>query len=210
MFAEQEDALQPGDAIAMRDVRGGVVRAVSTAVVVEQSPERLVTWIPIGSPLLLPADADGQLVKTEHVPRLIEVPWNSWGGPVFVWPQAGWHSVRASWNGAGTDRSLDHWYVNLHTPLRRSPYGFDLEDLILDVIVKPDRQSWSWKDEAEFEQTCEAGLIAAQTAKAIRDTGTRVALDALKGEEPFTERWENWQPDPSWQMPTLPPGCTAL
>ena len=163
MLAEQAADFEPGDAIAMCDVRGGVVRAVSTAVVVEHSPEHLVTWIPLGSPLLLPGDAEGRLVKTEHVERLIEVPWNSWGGPVFVWPHGGWHSVRASWGGVDEDRSLDHWYINLHTPLQRSPYGFDLEDLILDVIVKPDRQSWSWKDEAEFDRACAAGIIDAKT-----------------------------------------------
>ncbi|WP_154796398.1 DUF402 domain-containing protein [Occultella kanbiaonis] len=210
MLVEDAEPFVPGDSVAIRDVRGGVVRAVSAAVVVEHSPERLVTWIPLGSPLLLPGDVHGQPVKTERVDRLTEVSWNSWGGPAFVWPQGGWHSVRASWTDAGPDRSLDHWYVNLHTPLRRTSFGFDLEDLILDVIVKPDLRSWSWKDEAEFDEACADGIVEPDLAKIVRDTGTRVAGDAERGSEPFTEAWATWRPDPSWQLPTLPRGCTLL
>ena len=132
------------------------------------------------------------------------------GRPVFIWPQGGWHSVRVSWNGSGADRSLNHWYINLHTPLQRSAYGFDMEDLILDVVVTPDLRSWSWKDEVAFNDACAAGIVDADVAAAVRDIGAREAAGALRGAEPFTQHWASWRPDPSWRMPTLPRDCARL
>lgn len=42
------------------------------------------------------------------------------------------------------------WYIDLQEPLRRTPIGFDTRDYTLDIVVTPDRSSWSWKDEDEF------------------------------------------------------------
>ena len=118
--------------------------------------------------------------------------------------------MRASWSDAGDQRSLDHWYINLHTPLRRSRYGFDIEDLVLDVVVSPDRRSWSWKDEADFDVARANGTISREKAERIRATGTQVAAQALRGDEPFTAEWEHWRPSPEWRLPVLPSGCLAL
>ena len=42
------------------------------------------------------------------------------------------------------------WYVNLETPYTRHDVGVDATDLVLDIVVSPDR-SWVWKDEEEME-----------------------------------------------------------
>lgn len=196
----------PGDQIVFRDVRGGVIRAVSTAVVVEHSSEQLITWIPIGSPLLLPADTDDHLVRTDDFDHLKQVAWDSWGGPLFIWPSGAAYSVRLSWRGSEAGRELDHWYVNLHLPLRPTPLGFDTTDLVLDVVVAPDRRSWSWKDEQAFETARASGQLDAGAATLARTTGLEQAERALAGEWPFEERWVEWRPDPTWRVPVLPPG----
>jgi hypothetical protein len=43
------------------------------------------------------------------------------------------------------------WYVNLETPARRHADGVDTTDLVLDVVVAPDR-TWVWKDEDEMAE----------------------------------------------------------
>lgn len=199
--------LRSGEPVVFRDVRGGRLRAVSAALVVEDTPERLVTWIPLGSPLVLPADASGELVKTEDFDHLVEVAWQGYGGPLFIWPRGQLYSVRLAWDGVGPERSMDHWYVNLHTPLAPSRFGFDMEDLILDVVIPADRQSWMWKDELAFEEAVGAGAIDEATAEAARQAGHQAVELARDGAGPFGEDWPPWSPKPGWRLPTLPDGC---
>jgi predicted RNA-binding protein associated with RNAse of E/G family len=96
------------------------------------------------------------------------------------------------------------WYVNLERPLMRSPVGFDLSDLFLDVYIERDRPA-RWLDEDELEQALAAGLLTPEDAAAARAEGERVLA-----EWPFPTGWEDFRPDPRWEPPQLPAGWDVV
>lgn len=103
------------------------------------------------------------------------------------------------------DQTMKMWYVNLEAPWRRTPRGFDSRDHSLDVVVAPDRSSWSWKDENEIEREIAAGRLTTAEAAQYRREGQRAAQRILRGEPPFDQDWTAWRPDPVWTIPSLPP-----
>ena len=101
------------------------------------------------------------------------------------------------------------WYINLEDPLHRTSIGFDFMDQILDIIVEPDLSSWFWKDEDEFQEAQELGLISPERAGEMRAEGESVVEMLLSGESVFNG-WEQWKPDPAWKIPTLPEGWEKI
>jgi predicted RNA-binding protein associated with RNAse of E/G family len=97
------------------------------------------------------------------------------------------------------------WYINLEDPLRRTFIGFDYMDQLLDIIVQPDLTGWFWKDEDEFQEAQESGLISPEKAGEMRADGERVVRMILSGKSIFNG-WEHWKPDPAWKIPALPEG----
>lgn len=92
----------------------------------------------------------------------------------------------------------------LEAPWRRTPIGFDTQDLVLDVTVAPDLSSWAWKDEDELAWSVEVGKLSAAEAEAIRGAGRR-AIAALEARAwPFVPDWSAYRPDPHWPVPALP------
>ena len=71
--------------------------------------------------------------------------------------------------------------------------GFGLVDYFLDVLVKPDLSSWEWKDEDEFAEAIELGIVSAAKAEYFRCEGRRVAEWICSGISPFNE-WQDWPP----------------
>ena len=88
--------------------------------------------------------------------------------------------------------------------MRRSPGFFDTCDLQLDVIVAPDRKSFQWKDEEELEMAVSEGFQTREAADALRASAEVALADALSGSFAFEDRWAEWQPDPSVDLPGLP------
>ena len=76
-------------------------------------------------------------------------------------------------SGTARDGEFAGWYVNLQEPLRRSPLGFETDDLVLDIRIQPDG-SWAWKDEDELEEAVRLGRFTEDEAQAIRAEGERV------------------------------------
>jgi len=130
-----------------------------------------------------------------------------------------WRTVEHEWHTNRVVRltrfahpySLDHYWdaatdeflgyqVNFQQPLRRSRFGFDTLDLELDITVKPDG-SWRWKDAAEFEEAERKRIFSEQDIQMVQATAVEVAerLDKL-----LPTGWEDWRPDPTWPLPTLP------
>jgi hypothetical protein len=81
-----------------------------------------------------------------------------------------------------------------------------MQDQELDIVIRPDRSAWHWKDEAAFEDMVAAGLFSAEEARAIRAEGERVIRKMQAGEPPFCDGWEDWRPPPEWGLPELPSG----
>ncbi|MDP2920648.1 MAG: hypothetical protein Q8O43_10590 [Dehalococcoidia bacterium] len=66
-----------------------------------------------------------------------------------------------------------------------------------------------WKDEDEFEEAIALGLISPAKARELRAEGERVVRLLQSGKSIFSG-WENWRPDPRWQVPVLPEGWDIL
>ena len=98
------------------------------------------------------------------------------------------------------------WYINLEEPFRRTRFVFDYLDQLLDIIVSPDRTTWQWKDEDEFQEAQDRGLFSPEQARAIRAEGERVVQLLQANKPPFNSGWEQWRPDSAWSLPTLPEG----
>ena len=131
--------------------------------------------------------------------------WAS-GGPAFdyVWDRSNVlrfmregdaHTVELFWDEAW---QFLGWYVNLQAPLVVRGDRFDTTDWALDVWVEPDG-SWRWKDEDDFAQAQELGILSAAAAAEVRAEGERVIA-----ERPWPTGWENWRQPPEWEPLPLP------
>jgi hypothetical protein len=100
--------------------------------------------------------------------------------------------------------SFRGWYVNLERPQMRTELGFDFEDELLDVWVERGREP-EWLDEDELEEAVQRGFFSVERAEQIRTNGEQVLADP-----PWPTGWEDWEPEPGWQAPPLPPGWDQL
>jgi len=191
----------PGDAVVLRQLwRGKVwsafpVRIVAdtdrlTALYMAPGTLRKKAVTPRGGRLRLPSE---DFVLTGAVFR---------GGPALrlSTPGAG-HSVTAFWDETSV---LVGWYVDLCEPLRRSRFGFDYMDQLLDIVVSPDLSCWAMKDEDEFREARRRGIFSAEEASRVHAEARRVVELLEAGTPPFDRRWQDWVPDPSWSVPSLP------
>jgi hypothetical protein len=194
---------EPGDPIVIREVWNGQV--------FEARPASVVADLPLQTTLFVPPfvrcgvaidDADVEL-------RFPDRPWHlyvrergNFGVLSFAWPDTPYSVLLLS----GSDGSPQGWYVNLQTPLERTPIGFDTVDHLLDVLIPLDRSSWTWKDEDELAEGVALGLFTEVDAAWLRHWGERAVEHVLLRLPPFDEAWEDWRPDPSWPTPELPPG----
>lgn len=174
--------------------------------VVQDSPDLLAVWMAPGTTCVKPVLADGTPVYREPLatrytkPRdITRARWFGTGVLKLARPGDPW-SVWLFWERGWRFRN---WYVNLEEPLRRWSHGVDSEDHFLDIEVYPDR-SWAWKDEDEFDQAQQVGLLGTDQADRVREAGSS-ALELVRSwDAPFADGWENWRPDPRWRVPALP------
>lgn len=102
------------------------------------------------------------------------------------------------------DGSLRGWYVNLERPQRRTELGFDYEDELLDVWV-PAGGRPELLDEDELAEALQRGFVSPERAAEIQATAERVLANP-----PWPTGWEEWRPEPGWQVPVLPPGWDTV
>ncbi|MBE1612599.1 DUF402 domain-containing protein [Actinopolymorpha pittospori] len=108
-----------------------------------------------------------------------------------------------------TDGQFAKWYVNFERPYRRTPIGFDTHDLLLDLVVQPDR-TYRWKDEDEYEYGRELGLVDDTDHVQIEKAKDQVLALLEQRRGPFEERWTSWQRDQTWTLPTMPANVTTI
>lgn len=111
------------------------------------------------------------------------------------------HAVHIHWSLPAWIPS--RWYVNLQEPLMRTSQGFATTDQFLDIVVDA-RLSWRWKDEDELEEAVAVGRLSAAEAESVRAEGERVVADIEARRWPFDGAYDDWRPDPSWEIPCLP------
>jgi hypothetical protein len=201
----RKEPFKPGQTVLIREIWQGKVWTARPMVLVQDTVEMLALyWVP------------GTLWKRCR---------NHQGGEVTAFDRKiqNWELHDAIWEGEGTlrlsvpgakysvlifrntDKTVSNWYINLEYPLTRTDRGFDYMDQILDIIVEPDLKTWYWKDEDEFQEAQELGLISPQEARALRAEGEK-ALKLLQSGKSIFNGWEHWKPDPSWKVPVLPDG----
>jgi Protein of unknown function (DUF402) len=195
------DPYQPGDPIVIREIWKGRVWYARPATVVRDEPNITMLLVPPHVRAKEPIDDKGRPLRipaTDWTFRDIDRgdTWNL----SFAFPDTQ-YSVILGFEATG---DLREYYVNLQTPLVRSPAGFDTVEHILDVTIPPDRTTWSWKDEDELAEAVDAGLFTEEDAAWFRYWGERAVEHVLLREPPFDEDWSDWSPDPSWEEPALP------
>jgi hypothetical protein len=200
-----------GQTVVHQEVWRGRLWAARPLVVVDDSPERTLLWIPFGTrrkvPVTPPERDDPPDIGARTIASLEHADWvlgdHAWDvSSLWVLRPHAWHSTWISWGANGSHLG---WYVNLQAPMRRNPVGFEAMDLMLDVVVEPDL-SWRWKDRNEFDEIVARGIFDAETARVVMNEARSVIDDIESPRAPFNEPWPTWRPDPSWNIPRLPAG----
>ena len=187
---------------ALRFIRYGKVRRASPHTVIRDDGELVVLHIPVGAEAKTAVTGRRPIRgQADRTWALRDLTWHTYQVLRLIRFGAG-HSVELFWHAE--DDSFAGWYVNLQEPLRRSPVGFDTDDLVLDIWIEPDG-SWQWKDEDELESAVELGRFTEEEARVIRAEGERVIAA-----RPWPTGWEDWKPDPAWPVPGLPEGWDVV
>jgi hypothetical protein len=168
-----------------------VWNAVAT-LLVEETPDVTVLWFPTGFHYTMGDDLFGDWSYRPRVGQRPQLRVTHRGAPfsVFLFQHA--------------DGSLRGWYVNLERPQRRTKLGFDYEDELLDVWA-PVGGEPELLDEDELDEAVRLGFVSTEQADEIRANAERVLA-----KPPWPTGWEDWQPEPGWQVPDLPPGWDQL
>lgn len=198
----------PGDHVVLRGVRRGKMWFAIIATVVQDAPDLIALYWPVGTPKRnfgrRPTVKD--LNSSEPI-ELVERVWEKTDVLMLVKLGAS-HSIYVMWDPGHT--RFRCWYVNLQEPLRRTAQGFDTMDHVLDIVIRPDRSEWWWKDEDELEDAVAVGLYSPAEARTIRVEGERVIQVMEANQPPFCDGWENWSPPEEWAIPEFPMGWDDL
>jgi hypothetical protein len=155
----------PGETIVIQEVWEGMLWAARPVIVVEDREGFLAVWCPKGTRRKVPTtpptrpteETRGERLATCLARRdwvLVDHEWDV--STLMLTEDGAMHSVWVSFFDNG-----DHWgwYVNLQLPIRRTQDAVQTMDLALDVLIAPDRTSWRWKDEDEFQMAIDRNLI---------------------------------------------------
>jgi hypothetical protein len=186
---------QRGQTITVRNMRDGAVTHASAAIVVEDGPDRVVTYAPLGTGMRY-SDMDwstGRLGATYPQRRHTT-------DAVAIYRPGARHNITAMYRGGGGPFLC--WYVDIVDPVRRVADGIVFCDQMLDIVIAPSRQ-WQWKDEDHVARFVEQGWMTPAFAQSLRDEGNAVAERLARNDTPFNEPWPDWRPDPAWTVPDL-------
>ena len=182
-----------GDVVALRDVWFGAVWRAVAGIVAEETPARVVFWVPEGAEAAFAADDEGKEIR---MPRDdFKRAFRATKRPIVVVCDEG--APWTLWLFLEAVGEFRHWYVNFERYLGRSAVAYDSVDHKLDLIARPDGEL-VWKDEDELEQAGALGLV--DVAAVRRDAAAAVASP------PWPTGWEGYVPDPTWPVPALPEG----
>ncbi|WP_162150504.1 DUF402 domain-containing protein [Arthrobacter sp. H5] len=117
------------------------------------------------------------------------------------------HTMYSVWFFETGTGARDLYYVNIERTYTRTGTGIESSDLVLDVVVGPDR-GVSYKDEDELEFAHQAGLMSDATLTQVRQAAADAVSVVERWEYPFNAGFESFQPDPQWPIPGLPVGAS--
>lgn len=182
-----------GEVILRREVlNDGHAWLEVPVVVVLDEPSLLASYLAEGTPFHFP-DAEWPTANGRH-PWHARERWEGHGVLMLQRPGEA-HAIWVFWDGP--ERTFGGWYVNLQEPFRRTPAGYDTQDLELDILVALDG-SWEWKDAEALDQRIREGRFTAEQVEATWAEGRRVAAELEAGRHWWDPSWAQWQPDPAW------------
>ncbi|MCC5574660.1 YgaC family protein [Microtetraspora sp. AC03309] len=91
--------------------------------------------------------------------------------------------------------------VGDYCPYRRTEWGIDTFDLLLDLIVESDLSGYRWKDEDEYRQGRRLGVISDMEHRAVQEARDQVIALIEQRRGPFAE---SWTINLTWPLPMLP------
>ncbi|MET8154138.1 DUF402 domain-containing protein [Actinoplanes sp. NPDC049668] len=193
---------EPGEVVTRRYLRGRWCSWAQAMRVVADDERGLLLWQPAGSDFAILVDADGNTPHDLTPDRMRDpkLTVRAWQGDVLILmpPQASysvwWFFKEGAFSG---------WYVNLEEPHVRQHGEVRTRDLVLDIVVTPQRE-WEWKDADEFERRIGHPLyFDSAGASAIRAEGERLIEMIVAGRFPFDGTLTDFRPDPAWSPPRL-------
>jgi predicted RNA-binding protein associated with RNAse of E/G family len=206
-----------GEVIVVQEVWRDRLWAARPVVVVDDRPDELVLWCPQGTVRKVPVPpypwAEPDLSRGGRMAEcLASGEWileDSVWDVSTLWLQRDedWHAIWVSFLENGEQWG---WYVNFQEPTRRTARGVRTMDLALDIIVEPDRSSWRWKDEDEFDLYLARGVFSPEVGGRVREEASGVIERIGRNDPPFDSEWPHWKPDPAWGIPLLPDGWDVL
>ena len=205
------DRWDSGTTVVLQEVWDGKLWSARPMTVVEDREDRLALWCPSGTNWKTATTPPWRRRAATRAERFVALltgrDWElrdfSWGVSNLILVRPGdWHAVWVGWNEKGESMG---WYVNFQRPYVRTARGIQTMDLMLDLVVAPDR-SWIWKDEDELEALVRPGLIAEDEARCIHDEAQSMVVRIEHNEAPFCEPWHEWRPNPVWSTPLLEAG----
>lgn len=195
-----------GDQVVLRRIWNGKICRVTSATVVQDTPVLVVLYWGAGYPLKVMKNPL-KVCAEKSSDVLSDVTWKDMDVIMLATPGAGYavYAMRRE----GQD-NLEGWYINLQEPLHRTTVGFDTMDYLLDITVTPDRCEWHWKDETDFMNAVNGGMISPGRAHNIRMEGDRAIQSIQEGSASFYDKWANWIPPKDWEIPQLPVGWDKI
>jgi hypothetical protein len=174
--------------------------------VVRDDDRGLVAWLAAGTETLQARRPDGRDLRADSSQLFngrqvgVRVPWkhndvlriSPIGAPWSVWLL--WDCRTGEFRG---------WYGNLEAPLTREGNMVMTRDHTLDVLIRPDGRH-ARKDEDELQAALSAGWYDRHEVDVILQAADELEAIIDAWDSPFCDGWENFTPDPSWPIPTLP------
>jgi hypothetical protein len=206
---------EPGSTVVRCDVRDGKVWTAAPHRILADDGHQLVlvTWPGIAGYTLAnwikSLTGAGEQARRQAVTDLVDGDWELGR---WIWRD----TIVVTWIGLDPDFSLQHyqpvdgspghWKINFERPVTRRPAFLDTCDLLLDLITDPGGSTWRWKDEEEYEQIRQAGLVPDDEHERVQAARQRALAFAEAGRGPLAEDWTTWQVPADWPLPTLPDG----
>ena len=212
-------AFAAGTTAVRRDVLRGRVWAAAPHRVVRDSGGELVLAYWPGIESLAPTTwiewlgSGDDALRKQAIPNLARGQWQLGR---WTWRD----TIVLSWFGADPDFSVHRywdsngeplrWYVNFERPFQRTRIGIDTFDLLVDLVIRPDRTGWEWKDEDEYALGRRLGLISAAEHGRVERARERAVAMVEAGRGPFAQEVAARPPEVGGPVPVLPPGALAV
>lgn len=199
---------QHGDVIAWRGMYRNRPWHIQSGIVVQDTPDEIVVCFLPGAESFAEQDyVDG---KKKTGKRRWDFKDKEWKLTHYAWhtnrlltitEPGKYYSIMLFWNEAKNE--FLGYYVNFQLPFQRRHVGIDTLDLDLDIVIAPDL-TFQWKDEDDYQQAMEHGIIDPEWMMGIEAAKPEVLERLAKRQYPFDGSWLTWMPDPSWSPPRLP------